>query len=185
MTQTTSPPNPGRAVVAAFEDRWAAEQAVDSLHQAGFPHDALGFALRGSDAVHGGMLSDATGAKDGKGAATGMVAGGIVGGVLAGALALIPGFGPVVLAGVLASMAGGAIAGTAVGGLLGAMTGLGVSEEEAKYYERHFNEGKAIVAVRAGDRHAEAADILVRFGGHHVHSEAVSPVKTDGVFNTP
>ena len=32
------------------------------------------------------------------------------------------------------------------------MTGLGISEHEAKFYESHFIEGKAIIAVRAGQR---------------------------------
>ena len=63
------------------------------------------------------------------------------------------------------SVLGGAIAGTAVGGILGAMTGLGISEEEARFYEKRFNEGKAIVAVRAGDRYATAVEILNRTGG--------------------
>jgi len=172
-------------VVAVFDDRWAAEQAIDALHQAGFPHDSLGFALRGADVARGGMLVDAEGAKDGKGAATGMVTGAIVGGVLAATLAAIPGLGPILAGGVLASFAGGAIAGTAVGGLLGAMTGLGVSEDEARYYDRAFQEGKAIVAVRAGTRHAQATDILNRFGAYHVHCQMGSPVQTEGVFNTP
>ena len=136
-------------------------------------------------AVRGGMIVDAEGTKDGKGAAAGMVTGGIVGGVLAAAVALIPGVGPVLAGGVLAAFFGGAIAGTAVGGLLGAMSGLGVSEEEAKFYQRHFDEGKAIVAVRAGDRYADAIDILNRRGGQHVHCEMGSPVETQGLFSTP
>ncbi len=84
----------------------------------------------------------------------------------------------------LAAFFGGAIAGTAVGGILGAMAGLGVSEDEAKFYEQEFQEGKAIVAVRPDARAADAADILARHGGRNV-SEAASPVKTRGVFSTP
>lgn len=175
----------GGVVVAAFDDRDAAEYALDALRQAGFHHDDLGFAIRGTDAVQGGMLTDAEGAKDGKGAAAGMVTGGIVGGVIAAVVALIPGFGPVLAGGVLASFFGGAIAGTAVGGILGAMTGLGISEHEARFYQTHFNEGKAIIAVRAGARAADARDLLTRAGGLHVHTEATSPVQTSGVFNTP
>lgn len=175
----------GGVVVAAFNDRDTAEYALDALRQAGFHHDDLGFAIRGDDAIRGGMLTDAEGAKDGKGAAAGMVTGGIIGGVIAAVVALIPGFGPVVAGGVLASFFGGAIAGTAVGGILGAMTGLGISEQEAKFYQTHFNEGKAIIAVRAGTRAADARDLLTRAGGLHVHTEATSPVQTRGLFNTP
>jgi len=175
-----------RALVGVFDDRLRAEEAVDALHQAGFAHDKIGYAIRGADAVAGGMIVDADGAKDAKGAVAGAVTGGVVGGVLAAAISLlIPGVGPVVAGGILASFFGGAVAGTAVGGILGAMTGLGVSEQEARYYENQFQEGKAIVAVKPGARSADAADILVRFGGRNVHAEATSPVRTEGTFSTP
>jgi hypothetical protein len=175
-----------RAVVAVFEERVAAENAVDALEQAGFTHDHVGFVIRGSDVAAGGMLSSADGAKDLRGAAAGIVTGGIVGGVLATAAAvIIPAVGVAVVGGILASLAGGAVAGMAVGGILGALKGLGVSEEESRFYERKFHEGKAIVAVKAGPRAAEAADILVRYGGAHIHSEAHSPIPTRGFFHTP
>jgi hypothetical protein len=65
------------------------------------------------------------------------------------------------------------------------MTGLGISEDEARFYDRQFQEGRAIVAVKPGARLADAADILVRFGGHNVHAEASSPLMTKGTFSTP
>src|SRR5688500_6893726 len=132
------------------------------------------------------MGTDATGIKDAKGAVTGALTGGVVGGVLAAAAALmIPGVGPVLAGGVLASFFGGAIAGTAVGGILGAMTGLGVSEEEARFYETEFQSGRAIVAVKPGARMNEAADILRRHGGYDMHREIGSPVSTSGPFSQP
>ena len=184
---TTNTTNADRAVVGVFDDRIAAERAVDALHQAGFAGDRIGFVLRGSDVARGGMIVDAEGAKDQKGAITGAATGAVTGGVLAaaGAMLLIPGAGPILAGGVIAAAIGGAIAGTAVGGILGAMTGLGLSEEEAKFYERHFNEGRAIVAVKPGARVADGADILVRSGGRHIYSQASSPVETGGVFSTP
>src|SRR5215204_4816333 len=175
-----------RALVGVFDDRSAAEHAVDALHRAGFAHDHVGFAIRGTDAIRGGMIVDTVGTKDGKGAAAGAVTGGMIGGVLAAAVSLlIPGVGPIVAGGVLAAFFGGAIAGTAVGGIFGALTGLGVSEDEAKFYETEFHSGKAIVAVRPRGRWQEAADVLVRSGGQHVHAELHSPVQTGGVFGTP
>jgi hypothetical protein len=175
-----------RAIVGVFEDRIRAEEAVDALHSAGFAHDKIGYAIRGADDVAGGMITDACGTKDVKGAMAGALTGGVVGGVLAAAISLlIPGVGPVVAGGILASFFGGTIAGTAVGGILGAMTGLGISEDEARFYEKEFHEGRAIVAVKPGARLADAADILVRFGGRNVHAEAHSPVRTEGTFSTP
>lgn len=175
-----------KAVVAVFDDRSAAEYAVDALEQAGFTHDHIGYVIRGSDAVAGGMLHDADGAKDMRGAAAGIITGGIVGGVLATAAAvLIPAVGVAIAGGILASLFGGTLAGMAVGGILGALKGLGVSENEARFYEKQFHDGKAIVAVRAGPRAAEAADILARHSGAHIHSENKSPIPTHGLFHTP
>ena len=183
MAETTQA---DRALVGVFDDRGAAERAVDALERAGFSGDNVGFVMRGDDAVRGGMIVDAQGAKDGKGAATGAITGGMLGGVLAAAISLlIPGVGPVVAGGVLAAFFGGAIAGTAIGGIFGAMTGLGISEQEARFYENEFQSGRAIVAVKPQGRAAEAAEILVRSGGRHVHSEATSPIQTQGVFSTP
>ncbi|MGH7213737.1 MAG: general stress protein [Tepidisphaeraceae bacterium] len=181
------PERSGNTLVAAFEDRVEAEAAVDELERAGFKATDIGYAIRGSDAVRGGMITDAQGTKDGKGLAAGALTGGMVGGVL-GALAalVIPGVGPVIAGGVLASFFGGAIAGTAVGGIYGAMRGLEVSEEEAKFYEQELHSGKAIVAVRAdGARCSQAGEILRRHGGYDLQGRRVSPMETKGVFSQP
>ena len=173
-------------LIAAFEDRTEAERAVDDLEQAGFEPETIGYAIRGSDAVQGGMITDAAGAKDKRGALTGMATGAGLGAVLGAAAAmLIPGVGPVVASGVLAMAFGGAVAGTAVGGIFGAMTGLGVSEEEAQFYEREFHSGRAIVAVRAGGRACDAANILRRRGGYDLHNRPIAEIRTEGVFSQP
>jgi hypothetical protein len=158
--------NPNTVVVGIFEDRFAAEEAVDELEHSGFSHQNVGFAIRGHDAVEGGMLSDATGAKDGSGALAGAATGAVAGGIL-GALAavIIPPLGPVLIGGMLATAAGFAGAGAAVGGILGALTGLGVSEHEAVYYEQQFHEGKAIVTVKAGELADQAVAIIRKHGG--------------------
>ncbi len=173
-------------LIAAFEDRLEAELAVDELEQAGFAPDDLGYAIRGADAVQGGMITDTQGAKDRKGAMTGMATGAGLGAVLGAAAALlIPGVGPVVAGGVLAMAFGGAVAGTAVGGIFGAMTGLGISEDEARFYEKEFHSGRALVAVKAGSRAADAARILRKHGGYDLQNRPVSDIPTSGVFREP
>jgi hypothetical protein len=182
---TTSDP-PRSTLIAVFDDRLAGENAVRDLEAAGFREDQIGYAIRGSDATLGGMITDASGTKDGKGAIAGAVTGGLAGGILAAAVtAMLPGVGPVLAAGSLAMFFGYAAAGTAVGGILGAMTGLGYSEEEARYYEQMFNEGKAILAVKPGPRCAEAADIVRRWGGYDLQAVRRSPVETTGMFSAP
>lgn len=180
------PNNQRTTLIAAFEDRGEAERAVDELQQANFGSEDIGYAIRGSDAVEGGMITDTAGAKDKRGALAGMATGAGLGAVLGAAAAmLIPGVGPVIAGGVLAMAFGGAVAGTAVGGIFGAMMGLGVSEEEAKFYERELENGRAIVAVKAGGRACDAADILRRHGGYDLHNRPISEIRTEGVFGQP
>ena len=81
-------------IIGVFEDRLEAERALRDLEAAGFNDDQLGFAIRGSDAVFGGMITDAQGTKDAKGALTGAVTGAAVGGLLALCLALTIWAGP-------------------------------------------------------------------------------------------
>ena len=180
-------PNAQRTtLVAAFQDRLEAERAVDELEQADFAPDEIGYAIRGSDAVEGGMITDTQGAKDRRGAMTGMATGAGLGAVLGAAAALlVPGVGPVLAGGVLAMAFGGAIAGTAVGGIFGALTGLGISEDEAKFYEREFHSGRALVMVKAGSRAADAAAILRRHGGYDLQNRPVGETPTSGVFSQP
>ncbi len=181
MTDATS-----NTVVGVFDDRAAAEQAVNALEEAGFRGGEIGFVIRGSDAVQGGMMTDAQGAKDRVGAVAGALTGGMVGGMMAAAIAvMLPGVGPVLAGGVLASFFGGAVAGTAVGGILGALTGLGMSEEEARFYEKAFTSGRALVAVKAGFRRAEATRILQRLGGTLVTGDSVPSIPTQGPFSQP
>src|SRR5688500_2608019 len=173
-------------LVAVFDDRLAAENAVRDLEAAEFHDDSIGFAIRGSEVVHGGMITDATGTKDAKGAVTGALTGGVVGGVLAAAAALmIPRAGPLVPGRVLPSLFRGAAAGTAVGRTHGAQTGRVASDDAAQSDERYFDEGKAIVAVKPGARAAEAGEILRRHGGYDLHNRRESPVDTTGTFSQP
>jgi hypothetical protein len=154
-------------IIAAFDDRNEASLAVDELQQAGFEEKDYGFAIRGSDAVRGGMMTDAVGAKDAEGAVKGATVGTALGGVLgAVAAATIPGVGPVLAGGILMTALGYAGAGAAIGGIFGAMHGLGTSEEEAVELQKMFESGKAIVAVRPKDKPEVALDIINRHGGY-------------------
>jgi hypothetical protein len=173
MQQTD--PLPQALVVGVFDDRYAAEQAVDDLEQAGFHHDQVGYAIRGADAVAGGMITDAVGTKDARGAVTGLIGGGAIGAILGAAAALIvPGVGPMISAGILTTALGGAAAGAATGGILGALGGLGVSEEEALYYEKELRTGKAIVTVLAGAQRELATEVLRRHGARQIASHVIA-----------
>jgi hypothetical protein len=178
---------PRTTLVGIFEDRLAAERAVDELERNNFKSDQVGYAIRGTgNPEQSGMISDAQGTKDGRGAIVGAATGAGLGAILGAAAALlVPGFGPILAAGILTMAFGGAIAGTAVGGIFGALTGLGISEDEARQLEHEFNSGRAIVAVKAGPRAAEAAEIMRRHGGYDIQNRRHSPVQTEGAFSQP
>ena len=53
-----------------------------------------------------------------------------------------------------------AAAGAAVIGLVGALVGLGIPEEDARYYESEVRGGRYLVSVAADSREAEAWAIL-------------------------
>src|SRR5438045_3978774 len=155
-------------MVGVFEDRSQAERAIDELHRAGFTDEQIGFAVRdqdgGSDVHVRGHGSNA-----GEGAVGGMLAGAGIGGLIAAAASLlVPGFGPVLAGGILAATLGGAAIGAAAGGILGALIGLGVPEDEARYYESEFNAGRILVTVKADGRFNEARDIMYRLGAYDV-----------------
>ena len=153
-------------VVGVFTDRGQAEQAINELRRAGFNDDQIGFILRGNPAREGETAGE-SGSDAGAGAATGAVSGGVLGGVLGAAAALLmPGFGPAIAGGILWATLGGAAIGAAAGGIIGALTGLGVPEEEARYYQGEFEAGRTIVTVKAANRYQEALDILRSNGAY-------------------
>jgi TM2 domain-containing membrane protein YozV len=155
-------------VVGVFADRAAAEEAVTALEGAGFTNEHIGFAGHGEPTAQGAAREGADHAGGAlKGAAGGSVTGGVVGGILGAlATALIPGIGPVIAGGLLAGVVAGAVAGGAIGGLTGALTGMGVSKEDAEYYEQEFRGGRTLVTVDAGNRRAEAEAIMREHGAH-------------------
>ena len=135
-----------------------ARRAVQDLEAAGVPHRDISLVAnnsRGDHAVNGEHTADAAADDAGKGAGLGATLGG-VGGLLAGlGLLAIPGLGPVVAAGWLASAAVGAISGAVVGGaaggLVGALTHAGVPEQDAHVYAEGVRRGGTLVTAKVQD----------------------------------
>lgn len=161
--------NTSTAAVGVFEDRSQACQAVDELKQAGFSDDQIGVAGRGgedSEAAEKAAKGAAFGAA--AGASVGVAAGIGVSGLWALGMAagLLPGIGPVIAGGVLASILAGATGAGVAGGIVGVLVGLGLSEQEAQYYDGEFRSGRTVVTVQAADRSDEADAILRRFSAY-------------------
>lgn len=154
------------ATVGAFAERIHAQEAVNALRQAGFGEDEIGLISRDDSASDVVAVAD----DEAEGMTEGAVAGSLTGAGLAGLWAIgisagiLPAVGPAIAGGILASVLTSAIAGAAVGGIVGSLVGLGLSEEDARHYDRAFQSGQTIVTVRSG-RPTEAAQILERCGG--------------------
>jgi uncharacterized membrane protein len=144
---------------ALFDSHDDAERAVAALNEAGFSNEDVSIVTSNPD---GNYETDGAAAGAGTGAGIGAVAGGLLAGL---GLMTIPGVGPVLASGWLASAAGGALAGAvaggAVGGLIGAMTDDGVSEDDAHVYAEGVRRGGVYVSVRAEEsEQAQIEDIF-------------------------
>jgi len=150
MTQT---------LTGLFDQYDDARRAVQDLEAAGVPHRDISIVANNARGVHPGTAAAADDA--GTGAGIGAAVGG-VGGLLAGlGLLAIPGLGPVVAAGWLASAAVGAVGGAAIGGaaggLVGALTHAGVPEEDAHVYAEGVRRGGTLVTAKVADELAPTA----------------------------
>ncbi|HEX5272946.1 MAG TPA: general stress protein [Gemmataceae bacterium] len=167
MSPAARPP-----VVGVFHDQAEAGRAVEALHAAGFLPQQIGVVVRAPD--HAGNVTVKADVRAEEGAATGALAGVVIGGVLGAAVAVsVPGIGPALAVGLIAGLLGGGTLGIAAGGLIGALIGLGLSEEEAHYYEREVHAGRTLVTVRSDGRGSEAAAVLRSHGAYDIESAAV------------
>ncbi len=145
-------------ITHVYDDYGSAENVVRELERAGFTRDQI--------SVVGRKPADESGAENAEGAATGATLGGVAGagaGLLASlGLIAIPGIGPLVAAGVLATTLAGAATGAVAGGILGALVDYGVSKEEAPVYAESIRRGGTLVSVRAEDTRADDAELIMQ-----------------------
>jgi len=164
-TATTGRPH----VVGVFDDHYKAEEAVTELIAAGFSTQELGTVVRDPKVPLGeDEKAEAYREASIERTATGAVSGAFIGGALGAVTALlIPGFGAVLVTGILV----GAAAGGFAGGFAGLISSMQLTDEEKHYYHQEVVRGKALVVVNAGDRVPEAAAILERCGARNVTGE--------------
>lgn len=159
-------------IVRLFDQPADALRAVERLKTIGVDDDDIsiiannregwygkdGIAANRSEKAKRGFKDDDLDGKDDRaeGASDGAKTGGVLGagvGLLAGlGMLAVPGLGPIVAAGWLASTATGAAIGAAaggvVGGLVGALTHEGVDKKDAEVYAESIRRGGAVVVVR-------------------------------------
>jgi hypothetical protein len=161
-------------IVGVFENHGQAQKAVSELKRRGFTESQIGVAGRNYEADDATRkLADPDGTDHSyatQGATAGLATGAGVGalwglGILAGVL---PAIGPAIAGGTLMAMLSSAAAGAATAGLAGGLIGMGMSKDEADYYETEYQTGRTIVTVDARERQSEARQLFDALGGYDI-----------------
>ncbi len=158
---------PPRLVVALFPGPFGAAGALNALHAAGCGADQVSVVAKNIDARNEIVEQTEMGEPQDRGAdtITGALTGTTIGGALGLGALFIPGVGPVLVAGALATAFGGAVIGAMVGdkkgeadergvagaGLAETLTAQGVAPEDATRYEARVADNAILIAVRAAD----------------------------------
>jgi len=165
-----------KSVVGLFDTQTEAQSVLQDLVDHGFTRESISLVANNADKSYGdhdttGTTTGATAASTGTGSAavhgaeTGAVVGGIAGLLVGLTPLLIPGIGPIVAAGTLATILTGAGIGAVAGGLIGALTHIGVPHEEAEYYNEGVRRGGTLVLVNTPDNLVDTAvDIFHKHG---------------------
>lgn len=145
-------------ITRVYDDYATASAVVRDLEAAGIPSADVSLISRDT------ALDEETSA-----AATGATTGAIIGGgagllAAVGAIA-IPGLGPVVAAGWLASTLVGTAAGAATGGVIGGLVDLGVSRDDANVYAETLNRGGTLVAARVPEHMVASTESIMNRAG--------------------
>jgi hypothetical protein len=141
-----------RTITRSYEDYDTARRVVSELEAAG---------VASADISLVGRHRDVDDSNAGESAGVGAALGGAAG-LLAGlGLIAIPGIGPVVAAGWIASTLAGAAAGGVAGGVVGALTSAGEDPENANYYAESVRRGASLVSVRAADEQAAMVEAIM------------------------
>ena len=158
-----------KTLTRLFDDYSDAKSALNDLERLGVSHDSISIVANNADGAHGDhdmSLDDVNDRGDvSRGVSTGAAVGG-VGGLLAGlGLLAIPGLGPIVAAGWLASTvvgAGiGAAGGAATGTIVGALKDAGHTDDEAHVYSEGVRRGGTLLSARVDDSLATEAEAVL------------------------
>jgi hypothetical protein len=164
-----------KLVTGLFNNRIAAEAAVDAIMKRGYTRDEISVMM--SDATRSKEFALQTRSHAADGAGIGGALGGAVGAVLAAIVAVgstifLPGIN-LVIAGPIAAALAGAGAGAATGGVIGALIGAGIPEYRAKVYEAGLKSGGILLGVEAkSDEEIDRLEeLLEAIGAEHVRAE--------------
>jgi uncharacterized protein (TIGR02271 family) len=178
-----------KTVVGLFDSYAQAERAEQDLENAGISRDDISLIASNENQQFGPNPATTTTGDMGRAAGTGASWGAGIGGVLgllAGAgLFAIPGVGWVAGAGWLAGLIGGAVVGGIAGGLIGALTQVGVPQEDAAYYSEGVRRGGVLLTVRAQDDAANRVAQIMNDDGAINIDERAAQWRQEGFLPSP
>lgn len=148
-----------RTLTKVYENHDVARRVVNELETAGFPSSSISLLANKSVSDQYADVEDASEA--GTGAGVGAAVGGAAGLLTGLGLLAIPGLGPVVAAGWLASTALGAVAGGVTGGLVGALIDADVPEDHAHIYSEAVRRGGTLLSMRVEDNDVAMARAIL------------------------
>lgn len=149
-------------IIALYHSLEDARAATDELARGGYRREQISLIAQDAgskyasfqaqahpEAQQASDMADATMT----GAGTGVMLGTALGLLVAGAALTVPGLGPIIAAGpvatLLATTGAGALAGAAVGSAVGALTAMGVPDEDAALYAEGLRRGGALLTLQA------------------------------------
>jgi hypothetical protein len=150
-----------QTVTYIYDDPSLAAQAVRALEAAGFTTGEISIVRQNSEVD---VLNHEDTVSDGAttGASVGLAAGAGAGLLASLGLIAIPGLGPLIAAGVLATTLATGAAGAVGGGLIGALIDYGVEEEDAPVYAENLRRGGTLVSVRADENRVDEAELIMQ-----------------------
>lgn len=157
-----------RTVVGLYNDIGTARELVQDLVDHGFEREDIGLIAYDVEEEYAPHVTEERvevtepETEDmAEGAGIGAILGGLAGLLVGLGALVVPGVGPVVAAGSIATTLMGAGVGAAAGGLIGALVDAGVAEEEAELYAEGVRRGGTLVTAEVhNNRVDEATEIF-------------------------
>lgn len=148
-----------KSYTMVYDSYAQAQRVVSELEAAGVPSSEISLLANKHVSDQYANVDDASATATG--ASLGAAVGGGAG-LLAGlGLLAIPGLGPVVAVGWLATTALGAVAGGTTGGIIGALVESGVPEDNAQVYSEAVRRGGTLVTVRTDEANGSRVEAIL------------------------
>lgn len=160
-------------IIGVFYESHQAQEAVEELRGLGFTEEQIGIAYRSAASSDPDQTPPPHTTYADEGALAGGIAGAGLGGLWAIGIAvgILPALGTAIAGGILASLLLSTAVGAVTGGVVGALLGVGIPEDEVRYYEEQFRAGRTLVTVRSADRLAEAQEVFQRHGAYNIDTD--------------